>query len=328
MERKNDFCSDMLSALNAANSFLLCTHITPDGDAIGATLAMGWTLKSIGKQVTMACFDPVPHQMLYLPGAREMVQLDALAEKEFDAAVAIDCADVSRMGDCAQAFSAAKVTFQLDHHPGNPLYAQFNAVDAAAPAAGILVWRFIKQMKVLVTKEIASCLYCAVSTDTGNFRFSNTTAETFVMMAELMEAGLDLAGEARLLHSLREEKHVRLLGKALDSLRVFGSGQCACMTLRQKDYEAAQALPEHNTGIVNYALDMPGVKMAYLAEEREPGVIKVSLRSVPGWKVGPIARQFGGGGHDCAAAFRQNGKLEEVSSMLDKALIQAIKETE
>ena len=108
MERKNDFCSEMLSALNAANSFLLCTHVSPDGDAIGATLAMGLALKSLGKQVTMSCVDPVPHQMTYLPGADEMVQLDALDGKEFDAAMAIDCADVSRMGDCAQAFSAAQ----------------------------------------------------------------------------------------------------------------------------------------------------------------------------------------------------------------------------
>ena len=320
MERKNEFCSAMLSALNNANSILLCTHISPDGDAIGATLAMGLGLEAMGKQVTFACADPVPRQMAHLPGAEQFVTVEDLPGKAFDAAMAIDCAEASRMGDCIRAFGSAPVTFQLDHHPGNPGYARYNAVDDAAPAAGIVVRRLLRALHIPLTKEIAACLYCAISTDTGNFRFSSTTAETFSIMEELMVAGLDLAAEARIFHSLLEEPQARLLGRALNTLHLFADGQCASMRLTGLDYEAAHALPEHNTGIVNYALNLPGVKMAYLAEDRGNGLVKVSLRSVPGWKVGPIARGFGGGGHDCAAAFRREGSLRDVCEMLDRQL--------
>ena len=326
MAQKNDFCPEMLSALQNANSILLCTHAQPDGDAIGSTLAMGLGLRFLGKDVTLLDADPVPTQMRFLPGAADFVQPEAVRGKAFDAALAIDTATVELLGASKDAFFAAPVTLVMDHHPDNPRYAQYNTVDGRASAAGCIVRRCLKALGIPVTQEIAACLYCALSTDTGNFRFQNTNAETFSIMAELMETGFDLPAAARPLHQLREEPHARLLGRALSSLKLFAGGKCACMRLTQADYQAAGALPEHNTNIVNYALDIPGVEMAFLAEERENDTVKASLRAVPPWNVSEIAKAFGGGGHKLAAGLRQPGTLDALCAALEEKMLKALED--
>ncbi|MBR3743017.1 MAG: bifunctional oligoribonuclease/PAP phosphatase NrnA [Clostridia bacterium] len=320
MAQKHDFCPEMLSALQHANSILLCTHAQPDGDAIGATLAMGLALRAMGKRVTLADADPVPGYMRFLPGARDFVQPQALKGKTFDAAFAIDTATVELLGTCKEAFFAAPVTMLMDHHPDNPRYATYSVVDGKASAAGCVVYRCIKALGVPLNPEIAACLYCAISTDTGNFRYQNTNAETFSIMTELMNAGLDLPAAARPIHQLREEPHVRLLGRALNSLKIFAGGKCACIRLTQADYQAAGALPEHNTNIVNYAIEIPGVVMAFLAEERENGQVKASLRSLPPWNVAAIARDFGGGGHMFASGLRLEGTLDALCAALEEKM--------
>ena len=321
MAQKHDFCPEMLSALLNANSILLCTHAQPDGDAIGSTLAMGLGLRFLGKEVTLLDADPVPTQMRFLPGADDFVQPDAIQGKAFDASLAIDTATVELLGSSKDAFFAAPVTLVMDHHPDNPRYAMHNVVDGKASAAGCLVYRCLKALGVSLNPNIAACLYCALSTDTGNFRFQNTNAETFSIMAELMEAGLDLPTAARPLHQLREEPQARLLGRALASLKLFAGGKCACMRLTQADYRAAHALPEHNTNIVNYALDIPGVEMAFLAEERENGQVKASLRALPPWNVAEIAKAFGGGGHKLAAGLRLPGTLDGLCGALEEKML-------
>ena len=326
MAQNDTFCPEMLSALQNANSILLCTHVAPDGDAIGSTLAMGLALEALGKRVTLACADPVPAQFLFLPGADRFVQPPALKGQSYDAALAIDAADRERVGACGEAFDAAKVTLQMDHHPGNPRYADYNAVDGEAAAAGCVVRRALRALHIPLSRETALCLYCAISTDTGNFCFRNTSAEAFSIMAEVMETGLDLPEAARKIHLLREEPHVRLLGRALNTLRFFAAGKCACMTLTQADYQAARALPEHNTQIINYAMNIPGVEMCYLAEEREQGFVKTSLRCQPPRDVSVIARKFGGGGHVFAAAFRCEGSLAEVCSALEQEMLRQLEE--
>ena len=186
----------------------------------------------------------------------------------------------------------------------------------------------MKALNVPLNKEIAACLYCAISTDTGNFVQPNTTAEAFAIMAELMEAGLNLDEAARQLHLLREEPSARLLGCALKSLKVFGNGKCASMRITARDYRECRALPEHNSSIVNYALNIPGVEAIFLAEERESGEVKASLRSLPGIDVNQIAKRYGGGGHKQASGLRYAGSLNEMCDRLERDLLQLVGEKE
>ena len=319
----NEDMKSMLSALNNANSILLCTHAAPDGDAAGSLLAMGSVLEKLGKTVVMACADPLPGIYAFLPGAERAVGAPALEGLRFDLGLALDAASLERLGSCGQAFLRCPVTAQIDHHMDNPRYARYNLVDGDAAAAGCLIWRVMRELGIRPDKGTAMSLYCAISTDTGNFRYRNTDAEAFEIMADLMRCGLDLPEVARPVHQIREVPAARLLGRALDSLRFFAAGKCACMRLTLADYAAAEALPEHNTGIVNYALDLPGVEMAFLAEEREHES-KASLRSVAPWNVQKIAGKFGGGGHVQAAGLRYDGPLEELEAKLEREMTLAV----
>lgn len=329
MQAKNNLsCEEMLSALKSANSILLCTHIFPDGDAIGSTLAMAMALKEMGKDVTLACHHSVPGYLRFLPGAEDFVTPDQLPGKRFDAAMAIDASDVGRMGDCGVYYQGTALRLQIDHHATNPLYAHFNLVDGSASASGCMVIRLLNAMGTTITRDMAQCLYAAISTDTGNFCFDNTNAEAFACASLLMEAGLPLNESARMLHLLRQEPHVRLLGRALMSLHTFGKGKCACMRLTHQDYIDAGAGPEHTDKIVNYALDMPGVEMAFLVDEREGGYAKASLRAQPPRDVAKIAQKFGGGGHVLAAGCRCQMGLDEMCAVLEKEMLAQIEEKE
>ena len=316
----------VLSALQNANSLLLCTHISPDGDALGSLLAMGMALETLGKEVTLACADPVPEKYAFLPGAERIVGAEALTGRRFDLALALDVAEEKRMGDCAAAFFAAPLTAQMDHHPTNPAYAALNAVDGEAAATGCLVYRAMTAWGIPLSPQTAACLYAAISTDTGNYSFRNTDAEAFAITAELMEAGLALDSLARHLHLLRETPHVRLLGRALCTLRLFGGGRCACLRLTPADYQAAEARQEHSDKIVNYALYMPGVEMAYLADERKPGQTKFSLRALPPRDVVRIAAKFSGGGHVLAAGCAVDLPLEQACAQMNAEFLAQLEE--
>jgi len=319
-------CSQMLSVLKSANSILLCTHISPDGDAIGSTLAMGLCLKAMGKQITLACADQVPDRLKFLPASQEFVQAEALENCAFDVAFAIDAADLGRLGACREVFEKAPVTIQIDHHGTNPGYAMLNEVDEHAAAAGCIILRALLALEAEITPAIAQCLYAAISTDTGNFCFNNTDEEAFACASYLMAAGLPLNDTARTLHLIREEPHVRLLGRALMSLRRFADGKCAGMRLSHQDYLDAGAGGEHTDKIVNYAMDMAGVEIAYLVDEREMGFSKISLRAQPPRDVAAIARKFGGGGHVLAAGCRCAMAPEEACQALETEILAQLKE--
>ncbi len=315
----------MLSALQNANSILLCTHIAPDGDALGSLLAMGIALQGMGKQVCMACTDAVPEKYHFLPCWDQIVGPSDLENRAFDAALALDIASEARLGDCEDAFFATPVTMQIDHHGTNPGYAQHNEVDGQASAAGCMVWRCLKALAQPITPEIATCLYAAISSDTGNFCFDNTNEEAFLCMGDLMAAGLRINKFARTLHLVREREHVLLLGRALQTLRVLCDGKLTTMQLTQADYRACAAQEEHNAKIVNYGIDISGVKMTYLADEQD-GYTRFSLRSQLPCDVAVIAQMFGGGGHVQASGCRIDLPLKEACRLVEEQMIQQIKE--
>lgn len=315
----------MLSALKGADSIYLCTHISPDGDAVGSMLAAGMMLEKMGKRIVMAIQDPVPEKMMFLKGADRVQKAEDVEEQVFDLAFALDCADEGRMGACIDAYRKARVQIQLDHHDTNPLYAQINEVDGHASSTGCMVWRLIDALEMEADQHMAACIYTAISTDTGNFSFSNTDEETFACAAAMVKTGFDLSDVSRRVHLLREEAHVRLLGCALKSLRFFADGKCACMYLTKADYDEAGARNEHCDGIINYALNIPGVCMCYLADTHEEKT-KISFRAVAPCKVSHIAAMLGGGGHVLAAGCRTTIPIDEAEKLIREEMIRQIGE--
>ena len=313
----------MLSALKSADSIYMCTHISPDGDAIGSMLAAGRMLEKMGKKVTMTCADPVPGKLFFLPGAEKVKSADLASQETYDLAFSLDCADEGRMGVCQDTYLRIPVRVQMDHHSTNPGYAMENEVDGQASSTGCMVWRLLDALGMEMDQEMAACIYTAISTDTGNFSFSNTDEETFSCAAACVKTGFDLNDVSRRVHLLREEAHIRLLGCALKSLRFFADGACTVMTLTKEDYRQSGAGSEHCDGIINYALNMPGVKMCYLVDTHEAKT-KISFRAVAPYRVSHIAAMLGGGGHVLAAGCRTEMPLEEAGALIEREMLKQI----
>lgn len=314
---------DMLSAILSAGSVLLFGHVNPDGDTLGSVLAMKLRLERMGKRVQAMVDGFVPSRLAFLPGAASV--LDAAAAPEaFDLALAVDVASMDRLGRCEELFASAANTAAIDHHGTNPAYARINMIDGGAPAAAVLVYRLFERMGMRLTQEEAICLYTALSTDTGNFIYDSTNAESFEMMNRMMEAGLPLPEYSRRLFRQKEVPFVRLLGEVLPSLRIFADGKVAGLRLTLEQMQRAGADGGHTDGVVDYAIDLEGVGMAYFAREIEGGRVKVSLRALEPYAVDKIAAQFGGGGHRLAAGLTLTMPMEEVISTIEAALEAAL----
>lgn len=296
----NSFPDKLLALVAKAEHILLCAHVSPDGDTIGSNLALRGALLEMGKQVDVICADDVPKMLMFLAGAEKISKPDALKEKQYDLAFALDVSDRHRLGDCATLFFASRQTVQIDHHGTNPGYANFNVVSPHASATGVLVYEFIRGLDVRMNTDIATCLYTAIATDTGNFSFDNTTSIAFQVMGELMNCGLPIARLNRSLFRERSMEQVKVLAKALSTLMFYHDGKITGMQISQADLNACGAKPEHAEAIVNFGIDIAGVKMAFLAREVEGGT-KFSLRAVEGCNVARLAAEFGGGGHALAA---------------------------
>jgi len=314
---------DMLSAILSAGSVLLFGHVNPDGDTLGSVLAMKLRLERMGKRVQAMVDGFVPSRLIFLPGADTVLSAGSETEA-FDLALAVDVASMDRLGKCEALFAAAERTAVIDHHGTNAGYAQINMIDGDAPAAAILVYRLFEQMAMPLTQEEAICLYTALSTDTGNFIYDSTDAESFAMMGRLMEAGLPLPEYSRRLFRQKEVPFVRLLAEVLPGLRIVAEGKIAGLSLTQEQMRRAGANGGHTDGIVDYAIDLEGVGMAYFAREIEGGKVKVSLRALEPYAVDKIAAQFGGGGHRLAAGLTLCMPLEEAVRTIETALEAAL----
>ena len=310
------------AAIQAAESICVCGHINPDGDAIGSALAMRLVLQGLGKKVSVFFQDKVPDYLSFLTGAEEIRKPETCTER-YDLFLALDSSEAVRMGACARLMDRCAHTAQIDHHGTNPGYAQINSVDPDASATGTMIREQMTALGAPMTREIAECLYAAISTDTGNFSFDCTDAETFRVMGDLVEAGLPLAELNMRLFREKSRPKLKLLGRAIEKMRYAGNGEIAVMTLTWQDFLDCGALPEHADMIVNSGLETVGTKMALLARETEDGKLKFSLRSRAPLTVDDVAFRLGGGGHARAAGINMEGTLEEavprvVAAMAEK----------
>jgi len=236
--------------------------------------------------------------------------------------IAVDISSRGRLGSAEPLFFNATITAQIDHHQTNPAYAMINWIDGSAPATAILVNRMREALGLSLEKEEAICLYTALATDTGNFVYEDTNAEAFSMMSQLMQAGLPLAQYARLLFRRKERAFIALLGKALPTMTCLGDGVIAGMKLTRAAMLEAGATDEHADGIVNYAIDAAGIRMAFLARETDDGGVKFSLRAISPCRVDEVAESFGGGGHQLAAGCTLYLPMEEAVRRMEEALAQ------
>ena len=312
----------IIEVIRYNSSFLLTTHEGPDGDAIGSSLALASFLRSIGKDVTVHYQDPVPDLYSFLPGADSVLQ--HIPDKQYDVSFVLDIGERKRAGKEFCGFTRVTTTINLDHHLSCENFADFNLIDSQAAATGILVYRIARSFGFSFDLETALCIYVAVITDTGSFRYSNANQEAFSVAGEMIECGINAWDVAEQLYENQPQKRLELLAKCLPTLEVFKDGQAASVTVTMEMFLACNAGAELTDGFVNYPRSIRGVEVAIFFRQLEEKKYKVGFRSKGKVNVAAFSAALGGGGHHNAAGCTMEGSLEDVKaavySIVDKSL--------
>ena len=310
--------------INARREFLITAHVDPDGDAVGSCLGLKLALNQLGKSADVVLESPLPATLLFLPESGTIRRPEQIRTR-YDAAFVLDSSSPDRAGNVAERClnPGAKVAV-IDHHWGNEGFGDIRLVNPESSATAELVYDLIELLRVPISPEIAECLYTGILSDTGGFRFANTSSRTLRVAAKLVERGANAPRVAEALYATKTAPSLRILGLALASLETRSDGRIGAMTISRDMFETAGATPEDADGIVQYAKSLVGARVGLLVQEVAPNEIRASLRSDGTVDVNAVASRFGGGGHRNAAGLRVRGALEQVRSDLFQALEQAM----
>ncbi len=293
-------------------SFVLISHVRPDGDAIGSQLALGFALIAAGKTVRLINEDGLPDNLAFMAGS-ERIELPPAEPLDVEVAIALDTATKPRLGDRAlHAASKAQTWLNIDHHVSNPKYGDLNLIDSTSPATGQILYQLITALDLPMPAETRDAIYVAVSTDTGSFQYPSTTAKTYELAADLINRGLDVGTINSQTYDNHPYRRVELMRALLNTLELSPDGLVANWELRDQTRIDLALLPEDSEGLIDIIRAIRGVQLAVFFEELVDGKIRVSMRSKDRrLNVCQIAMEFGGGGHALAAGIRMAGPLEE-----------------
>ena len=302
--------AEILEILAQGERFLLCSHSRPDGDAVGSLLAMKLALEQMGKRAVIYTADHIPAVFRRLPGASS-IQTVQRVRGSFDAAILLECDSTarSRLLGLEPYF-----LINIDHHASGRNFARINWIDRHAASVGELVYRLIRAANVVLTPEIATCLYTTILTDTGRFCYGSTTATTFELARDLVEHGADPVRIAQDVYYSTTPARLLLLGSALSHL--CREGRVAWLSITHEEFCRACATDEDCEGIVNYAISIAGVEAAVFLRELPEGVVRLSIRSKGRVDVAAIAESLGGGGHLTASGCTLEGGLALATGMI------------
>jgi phosphoesterase RecJ-like protein len=305
-----EMLKDAADYIRAHDDFLILTHVNPDGDALGSSLAAAHIVGQLGKTFTLVSDEPIPEKFRFLPLADRFRQPGDV-QREFSHVLTFDCADRKRLGESGALATGNATILNVDHHATNDHFGTYNVVDTKAAATCEVVYRLARVLPVEIGKEMATCLYTGLLTDTGGFRYSNTTPETHRLAAELLSRGVEPYPIADRVFETITWPRLLLTREVLSTIERDDSGRIAWLCVPLEFLHRTGASEEDVEGLVNYARNIDGVEVGILFREVPGGKVKVSFRSKYVVDVGQIALAFGGGGHARASGCTVEWTLEE-----------------
>ena len=316
---------ELLQFLKNKDNFIIATHINPDGDGLGSAIALSTALQKIGKKTILLCKDPVPNQYKFLPGQERVITFESLQPSAFSLQplILVDCNDIDRIIDRRQntedrtqkteqnsLFSVLCSLFSvvIDHHESERPFGDIRWVVPDSAATGLMIYHLIKELGIEISEEMAVNLYSAISVDTGNFRYENTTPEVLRVAADLTEAGARPHVIYRRLFESWSEGRFGLFMKVLNTLQKEDG--IAIVQVTRRMFEETSTSPDDVEHFVEFPRIMKDVKVSVLFREIEDNCYKISLRSKDDINVARVAEAFGGGGHKNAAGCRIKADFE------------------
>jgi phosphoesterase RecJ-like protein len=294
-------------ALRQAENILIASHVFPDADALGSQLALGNILESQGKKVYYYCEEFVSTMYEFLPDS-EKLKKDLPDIALFDAAVAVDCGDSFRLGHEAETLLQIHPFIVIDHHAGHRDFGDVRWVEADRSSTAEMIFDLALALNADISYNAAYCLYAAIVSDSGSFKYESTSAYTFHVAGQLLNRGVIPSEVAGKLFDNYAVNRLRLLEKVLGSLALYADGQIAVISATAKMFEASGAKREDTEEFINLPRALHSVKVAVLFKETIEGFIKVSLRAKGECDVSQVALKYGGGGHRNAAGYRVEDK--------------------
>ena len=303
--------NETANILENADNILLLSHSHPDGDTLGSASALARALISKGKRVRVECSDPIPKDFSFM-----FEGLD-FSDFEPDLIAAIDIADTKLLGRDAEGKYSGKIGLCIDHHGSNILYADKVYLEPDSASTAEIIYLLLQKMNVEITPQIASCLFTGVTTDTGCFRFSNTTVRTFEIAAALAKAGADTYNIIQVFFETKTKTYAALERLALDSMRFYFSDRCAVICVTQDMYKRSGSDESETDRLANLPRQIEGVLVGVTMRELKDGSFKASVRTHGDIDASAICQRLGGGGHMGAAGCTLYGsKQQAVNSLL------------
>ena len=303
---------NILDEINKANSIVILTHENPDGDAIGSGLALYNALKNMGKNPDLI-IPEFPRTFEFLPGADEIKKGSDI--EKYDLAISVDCATIKMLNGFANYFENAEVKISIDHHSTNTMFGDINYVSPDAPACAQILIVLLNYFKIEVTKEIGTCILAGIITDTGGFKYSGVTAETFEFVAWLLNKGINVSKIYRKVLQTKTRANFELNRIASNRLEFFEDGKVAFTYITKEDEEKVNAESGDHEGIVETGRDIEGVEVSVFIRETDKGC-KISMRSNEYVNVSDVCLLLGGGGHIHAAGVTMQCTIEQAKEKI------------
>ncbi|MBN2415859.1 bifunctional oligoribonuclease/PAP phosphatase NrnA [bacterium] len=298
------------------STFLITSHINPDGDAISSALILLHLLLHLGKSCRVVIDDLIPKKFDYLDGVEEIKAFESLREDEdFDCVISVDASSPDRLGRVRSCLQGERAVINIDHHASNSLYGGCNYIDAGASSTAELAYAVLSLWPVPVTPEIATIVYSGVICDTGRFLFPNTTAEALDLCSRMVEKGAAPSEIAGYLYHRNSRNTIHALAAALSTLEFFFDGSVACIHLHNMMDDDIDT-----EGFVDHLLSIEGTEVQIFMIERDANEYRISMRSKSNIDVNEVARHFGGGGHMRAAGCVVKGSRDTIKERLLQVL--------
>ncbi|PIE75346.1 MAG: hypothetical protein CSA18_00225 [Deltaproteobacteria bacterium] len=291
--------------IEKSENILVASHLHPDGDALGSTIAIGKGLEKKGKNVFLYNESLIPDMFSFLPGIKK-IKNKIPDSAFFDSAIILDCSGLNRTGKSRKIIENIPKIINIDHHFTNTKFGTEKIIEPNACATAEIVYRLLKEWNITFCKEIAYSIYTGIFTDTGSFRFPNTNKKAFSICMEMLDYGVSPNIVASNIYGSYSVGKIKLVSKLLDSIEFSRNGKISMMVLKQEMLKYANVMDEDISEFINYAENINDVKLAVFIKEDKRGETPyyyVSLRSDGSVNTASIAASYGGGGHEYAAGF-------------------------
>ena len=300
---------EIADILKSKNCIYILTHRYPDGDTLGSAYALCRALQLIGKKCKVLCHDEIPSKLRFMN--------DYVKHEEFDPEyiISTDVADIKLLGDKLSVYSD-KINMCIDHHMSNKSYADITFVDAMSAATAEIIYELIQSLGAPIDEETATCLYVGISTDTGCFKHSNTTAKTHKIAYELINKNINLSKINSELFEKKSKETLSVEYMVYNTLEYFFKGKCAVIRLTQNMLDSVGINDNELEGIASIPRQIDGVKIGITIREKKPNLFKISVRTTEDINAIEICETFGGGGHPRTGGCIIEGELEEVKEKL------------